>query len=99
MLNEKIVDEYYDVLRRPKFRFDEAAVEIIMKELLKRGIFVNAEDTDEKLPDSGDQIFYNVVMEKRKTEETWLVTGNIKHFPERSFVVTPREMLDMLNQK
>jgi len=34
-------------------------------------------------------------MEKRKEEETYLVTGNIKHFPDKPFIVTPRQMLDI----
>lgn len=41
-------------------------------------------------------MFYAIVMEKRKEEEAYLVTGNIKHFPQVPFVVTPKEMLDIL---
>lgn len=37
--------------------------------------------------------FYAVVTEERKTEDAYLVTGNLKHFPRRTFIVTPREML------
>ena len=51
---------------------------------------------DYKLPDPKDVVFYAIVMEKRKEEDTYLVTGNIKHFPMVPFVVTPREMLDIL---
>ena len=29
----------------------------------------------------------------------YLVTGNIKHFPARSFVVTPKEMLDIIHNE
>jgi hypothetical protein len=35
-------------------------------------------------------------MEERKGEAAYLVTGNIKHFPEKPFIVTPREMLDII---
>ena len=48
------------------------------------------------LPDPKDRVFYEVVMEERKTEDAYLVTGNIKHFPAEKFVVTPREMLDIV---
>lgn len=34
-------------------------------------------------------------MEERKEEEAYLVTGNIKHFPDEPFIVTPRQMLDI----
>ena len=35
-------------------------------------------------------------MEARKENDAYLVTGNIKHFPAKRFVVTPREMLEIL---
>lgn len=37
-----------------------------------------------------------VVMEKRKSEGAYLITGNIKHFPTEYFIVTPREMLNII---
>lgn len=49
-----------------------------------------------ELPDPKDRVFYEVVMEERKHEDTYLVTGNIKHFPIKPYVVTPREMLDII---
>lgn len=51
---------------------------------------------DIELPDPKDAIFYEIVMEKRKNTEAFLVTGNIKHFPKEPFIVTPREMLTIL---
>lgn len=38
-------------------------------------------------------------MEMRHSEDAYLVTGNLKHFPTKPFVVTPREMLDILNSQ
>ncbi len=38
-------------------------------------------------------------MEKRKREEAFLVTGNIKHFPAEPYIVTPREMLAILEKE
>ena len=51
---------------------------------------------DEYLPDPKDRVFYEVVMEERNNEDAYLVTGNIKHFPVRPFIVTPRRMLDII---
>jgi hypothetical protein len=31
-------------------------------------------------------------------EDAYLVTGNIKHFPRKPFVVTPREMVEILEK-
>ena len=39
-----------------------------------------------------------VVMETRETTDAYLVTGNIKHFPVKPYVVTPKEMLEILNE-
>jgi len=57
---------------------------------------VDADYIDIELSDSKDSVFYEVVMEKRKEEYAYLVTGNIKHFTEKPFIVTPRQMLDII---
>ena len=59
------------------------------------GLAVSPSPTNEILPDMDDLVFYEVVMEKRD-DDAYLITGNIKHFPERSFIVTPAEMLTIL---
>ncbi len=41
-------------------------------------------------------IVNDVVMEQRSLTSAWLVTGNIKHFPNETFIVTPRQMLDII---
>lgn len=51
-----------------------------------------------ELGDRDDIVFYAVVMEKRKETETYLVTGNMRHFPKETFVVTPREMIDIIEE-
>ena len=50
------------------------------------------------LPDMKDLPFYEVVMEKR-TKDAYLVTGNLKHFPVKPFIVTVRQMLDIMDGK
>lgn len=96
ILNEHIVKEYQEVLARPKFHFTEDIVRDVLENIKRRGIYVDAKSLDIELPDPKDRVFYEVVMEERKTKDTYLVTGNIKHFPTRPFIVTPREMLDII---
>lgn len=96
ILNEAIKKEYREVLSRPKFHLPEDLIEGIMSTFHKRAIYVDAEHLDVELPDPKDLVFYEVVMEERKEEEAYLVTGNIRHFPNRPFIVTPREMLDII---
>ncbi len=38
---------------------------------MKRGIFIDAEKLDVKLPDPKDTVFYEIVMEKRKKDEAF----------------------------
>lgn len=96
ILNEAIEKEYREVLSRPKFHLPEDLIEGIMSTFHKRAIYVDAEHLDVELPDPKDLVFYEVVMEERKEEEAYLVTGNIRHSPNRLFIVTPREMLDII---
>lgn len=96
LYSKEIFDEYRDVLHRAKFRFSERDIQEAFNTIKERGKKVDAEPTDEEFDDEEDIIFYEVVMEKRKTAEAWLVTGNIRHFPKEPFIVTPREMLDII---
>lgn len=96
VLNEQIVDEYREVLMREKFHLTEEIVNDIISTLEDTGEYVDPEQTDISLTDPDDVIFYEVVMEKRKGNDAYLVTGNMRHFPVKPFIVTPREMLDII---
>ena len=63
------------------------------------GLMLEPAPSGETLPDMKDLPFYEVVMEKRKTDDSYLVTGNQKHFPKLSFIVSPKEMLNILDGK
>lgn len=97
LFNDTILREYREVLSRTKFHLTEEIIDAVIRSLRTRGLDVEAEKLDSAaFPDPDDVVFYEVVMEKRKTEEAYLVTGNLRHFPAKSFVVTPREMLDFI---
>ena len=97
LLCDEIIEEYREVLARPKFKFDQKTVEILIDGIVDRGIFVDAVPVEEIIPDPKDIVFYEVVMEGRKEhDDAYLVTGNIRHFPAKSFIVTPKEMLEIM---
>lgn len=96
VLNTDIVAEYRTVLARPKFGLTEDIISDVISSLEKSGLYVDAKTIDIELPDPKDRVFYKVVMEERKDEDAFLVTGNIKHFPKEPFIVTPRQMLDII---
>ena len=94
--NETILNEYREVLSRPKFHLPQEIIETLMDGIIHGGICASAETLDIELPDPKDRVFYEVVMEERKSEDAYLVTGNIRHFPDEPFIVTPRQMLDII---
>ena len=96
LLNETIAKEYREVLSRPKFHLTEDIIRDVLTEINCFGIYIDAEELDIVLPDLKDRVFYEVVMEERKTKDAYLITGNIKHFPAKPYVVTPRQMLDII---
>ena len=73
-------------------------VEYLMSAIERFGILVDPSSFGIILPDMKDVPFYEVVLERRD-DNAYLVTGNIKHFPKEPFIVTPRELLDILNCK
>lgn len=93
-----ITKEYREVLSRKKFGFSGDLIGYLMSAIEKYGILVDPSPSGITLPDMKDVPFYEVVLEKR-VDNTYLVTGNIKHYPKEPFVVTPLELLDILNGK
>jgi len=96
LVNAEILKEYHSVLMRPKFRLTEEIVNDIVDEIASHAIVISEEHMDIDFPDPKDRVFYEVTMQARNDEEAYLVTGNIKHFPVKPFVVTPRQMLDII---
>lgn len=99
LLNEEILKEYADVLTRNKFGFSNTDVDILINNIRDSSIFLEKEQTIEEFIDEDDIVFYEIVMSARNTMDAYLITGNIRHYPIRNFVVTPKEMLDIINGK
>lgn len=98
LYNQEILNEYEEVLHRSKFSFSEERILMLMQIIRQFGIVVNPTPTGEILSDMDDLVFYEVVMEKQK-DDAYLITGNLRHFPKCSFIVTPAEMMDILVEK
>ena len=95
LYHKDILDEYKEVLSRPKFRFSKEKIDAVLELIVKYGLEVFPKPTGEILIDMDDLIFYEVAMEKRD-DDAYLVTGNQKHYPVRNFIVTPAEMIDIM---
>ena len=95
LYNQEILNEYEEELHRAKFSFSEERIQKILLMVRQFGMAVNPSPTGEILVDMDDLVFYEIVMEKRK-DNAYLITGNIRHFPERDFIVTPSEMMALI---
>ena len=94
VFSKTILEEYKSVLSRSKFSFSAEKVQKLLDGIVEKGIEIHTFQQEWSRPDASDAVFFEVVMEHRKTEEqSYLVTGNLRHFPVKHFVVTPREML------
>ena len=98
VFSKVILSEYKEVLSRKKFSFSSKVIENVIKMIIKNGIELSGIQTEEKTSDPKDMIFYEVTMDSRQTENTFLVTGNIKDFPIKPFVVTPKEMMEIIEK-
>ena len=96
LYSNETMAEYREVLARRKFKFERALIDYVLSAIEKFGIMVTPSPTGTILPDMDDLPFYEIVME-RIENNPYLVTGNIKHFPNERFVVTPSEFLAIIN--
>ncbi len=95
LYHKDILKEYAEVLGRGKFKLNKASIKTVIGLIEKYGVEVFPKPTGEILIDMDDLIFYEVVMEKRD-DDSYLVTGNLKHYPVRDYIVTPAEMVEIL---
>ena len=97
LYHQEILVEYNEVLHRPKFHFRDTDIQMIIEAVKQYGIEVFPQPSGAIFVDMDDLIFYEVAMEKRD-DDAYLVTGNQKHYPIRDFIVTPAEMMEILEK-
>jgi len=94
-IDARIVSEYGEVLKRPKFRFAEDKIEALLDFVVLRGRTVASSPLRKPLPDPADEPFLEVAI---AGQAACLITGNRVHFParlrQRVKVLSPREFLD-----
>ena len=95
VFSDDILAEYNEVLRRKKFNFSEDVVRTLLDTITSIGESITPSPSGEDLPDMKDLPFYEVVLEK-EADNAYLITGNIKHFPDKPNIVTAREFLTIL---
>ena len=77
-VDARILSEYHEVLRRPKFQFEEDKVVAILDYIEHHGQIVASSPLSTSLPDPDDEPFLQVAL---SGGIECLVTGNHAHFP------------------
>ena len=95
LYNREILAEYTEVLSRVHFHISKSRLETLINYIYEHGIVTNRTTFNELLIDEDDRVFYEVSLSK---DNSFLVTGNLKHFPIDPRVVTPAQMLQILGE-
>jgi putative PIN family toxin of toxin-antitoxin system len=77
-LDARILSEYHEVLRRPKFRFEQDKVVALMDYIEYRGQIVASSPLSHSLPDPDDEPFLEIAL---TGGAEYLITGNHAHYP------------------
>lgn len=93
----RIINEYREVLSRPRFQFRQQNVDAILKVIEAEGVLIQPQPLGLALEDPGDLPFIEVATAYKGA---LLVTGNQKHFKGCEAIgvklITPAELVRML---
>jgi uncharacterized protein len=93
-VDARVLSEYHEVLKRPKFRFDPDKVASVIDYIEHSGWVVSSVPLSASLPDPDDEPFLEIAI---SGNADYLVTGNAVHFPsglcQGVKVVSPSEFL------
>ena len=92
LFDDTILSEYSEVLHRDKFHFAEERIQAVL-DLVKTGLPLSPTKSTETFPDPDDRVFYEVALSK---DGSYVVTGNLRHFPRKPIVVSPADMIKII---
>jgi putative PIN family toxin of toxin-antitoxin system len=91
LYSPEIIEEYERVLAYEKFKFDAVKQRATIDEITEIGELVLPHTSATPFErDESDRIFYDAAI----AGGAILITGNLKHYPELPFIMTPAEFLD-----
>ena len=93
-MSRAILEEYSEVLNRPKFELVESSVAQFLRDLMNAAVMVSPTRQITAAPDEDDNRFLEGA---REANAEYLVTGNKRHFPFPEFegtqIVSPAEFV------
>jgi len=93
--SEEIMFEYEDVLYRPRLRILAEDADAVLKAIRQYGDMVIPSKSSDLMPDEDDRVFYDTA----SCAGAYLITGNKRHYPDESFILTPSEFLELLENE
>ncbi len=96
LFDNRILNEYYNVLKRDKFKFSDELILPLIDFMKHEGTYINAIPLKEKFTDEDDKKFYEVFI---SGSADYLVTGNMNHFPKDKQIVKPAVFLNYIFEK
>lgn len=93
MYDADIIAEYEDVLHRSKFPILPEVADALISFIIENGMESSRVNYAESMPDEDDRVFYEIAMSK---EDSFLVTGNLKHYPASPRVITPEDFINLI---
>lgn len=88
-----IIAEYKDVLHRPKFPILKETADALISFIIENGVESSRVNYAESMPDEDDRVFYEISLSE---EDSFLVTGNLKHYPASPRVITPSAFIALV---
>ena len=92
--DNRILEEYEDVLHRDKFKFTDDIINPLLNFIKSEGQFVAADPLSTVFKDENDKMFLEVA---ESAHADYIITGNKNHFPKINCIVTPKEFIDKLD--
>lgn len=91
LYDEEIIAEYHKVLSRKQFKLSTETVTEFISTIKKCGIHSERVLFEQPMPDEDDRVFLEITLSR---DDSFLVTGNLKHYPIVPQVISPTEFIE-----
>ena len=86
-----ILAEYQDALHRRRLIIPRDDAATVLRAIRQYGVQIEPVPRSVALTDEDDRVFYDTA----KAAGAYLITGNIRHYPQEPFIMTPSEFLEL----
>lgn len=98
IFDKRMLSEYQEVFHYEKLKLAEETINATLSIIINNGLFIHdVQKAKEEFVDKSDIPFFEV-QESSEEFDSVLVTGNLKHYPEQRYIITPKEFILLLDQ-